>query len=117
MAVRKRRGRLGIPNNFPQRRVWQKEEIAQLGQITDKEIAQRLQIPIYDVIYKRRSLGRPNMGRSHMPWTPAELSMLGTMSDEDLASRLGVGLTRVRGARERRRIPIWRQPNATPVSG
>lgn len=58
VAVRKRRGRLGIPNRHPQRHVWTPEQIALLETMPDKVLATRLSVPIHVVTFKRKSLRR-----------------------------------------------------------
>ena len=55
-SVRKRRGRLGIPNRYPQRHVWTPEETALLGTMSDAALAAQLALPAYVVTFKRKSM-------------------------------------------------------------
>jgi len=59
VAIRKRRLRLGIPNPVPARHVWTQQQIALLGTMPDRKLAEQIRCPDYVVTFKRRSLKIP----------------------------------------------------------
>jgi hypothetical protein len=92
-AVKHRRSRLGIllPDNLrrPRRppRPWMAGELALLGKINDREIAQRLHRAVPLVRRKRRELGISTPFLKH--WNAAEELLLGSVPDEQIARQTG----------------------------
>jgi hypothetical protein len=59
VAVLKRRHRLQIPNRVPARHVWTQKQIALLGTMPDRKLAEQIRCPDHVVTFKRRSLKIP----------------------------------------------------------
>jgi hypothetical protein len=103
--VRHRRVQRGIPRFGRQGTIrWTKPRLAQLGQVSDQELA----ISEACVQEKRRELGRPKGPDHRGVWTdPRLLRHLGTMSDGQLARQLGLTPGAVRQKRVAMGIPAW----------
>lgn len=80
---------------------WDAGMISLLGTMTDAELARRLGIPLYVVIYKRLSLGIPSFKNMKVrEWKRNELGLLGKKSDEEVAKLLGMAKTTISNKRK-----------------
>lgn len=77
-----------------------------LGTMTDKEVAQRFEIPKETIKTRRRSLGIAPYGRKSRNgiWTPGNIALLGTMTDHGVA--LAIGLQKASVGEKRRQLGI-----------
>jgi biotin operon repressor len=92
-AVDAKRQKLKIPPAHSALRQWSKEEIALIGVVPNRKLAQRLNCSRDIVAHKRRRLGiAPCLCR---PWQPKELEMLGVKSDQEVARLTGRSRTAV----------------------
>lgn len=83
------------------RKSWTKREIARLGTVSDRALAQRLGRTRKAVEAQRRQLGiAPHVPHARV-WTKRELALLGTMPDAVLAARLGCSRKHVLETRQR----------------
>lgn len=82
---------------------WTPEVLAQLGRVTDRQIAAMVGCTPSRVGQKRRELLGGAAVHPQQKWSPEEVRLLGTMPDKALAERLGrsqysvIGARRVRG--------------------
>jgi DNA-binding CsgD family transcriptional regulator len=77
-----------------------------LGQLPDKQVAERLGCSTQNVQQQRVKRGLPRaVPGTGVDW---DAQPLGQIHDTELARRLGVALTAVRGARYRRRMPAFK---------
>lgn len=121
--IRKIRNKLGIKPfgyNLPVdvAACWTPENLGQLGQWSDTQLAQKWGIAKTQVRLKRISLGIPSFGRPrnhvqvkkyHDYWTQEKLSLLGTKTDEALAKEWGVASSTVNRQRKQQGIPPYKK--------
>src|SRR5260221_7674062 len=98
-------------------RAWIDEELGLLGEIPDRELAQRFGRTLQAIVVKRYVLGIPRHigAEENQPWTAAEDRLLGTKLDSVLAKELGRGVAAIRKRRKRKRIPHFRYRPWTPA--
>jgi len=79
---------------------WQPEELSQLGEIPDAELARRIGIRTAVVSRKRSSMGiDPSSLSKRLKWTRKNLAMLGKRSDREVASIMNASSGRVAAKR------------------
>jgi hypothetical protein len=114
---RKTRGTPGFrtARQFP----WTKEEDALLGELTDREVAERLNRTLAAVRDRRKFLGKPAVGHAPQPWRierePRDASgLFATKSNRELRAILGWSFKRIRtrrrqlaGGKARKSQPEW----------
>lgn len=94
-------GRAAVP--------WTPEALAQLGAMSDSQLARRLNVDRGTVWAKRQSLGIPSVSpKPRWQWTDAQVTLLGTASDAAVASQIGCSDGQVSYERRRRGIPLFR---------
>jgi hypothetical protein len=106
-AVRHRRHQLRISlpgqgRTIPDQKLWQPEEDALLGTVSDKEAARQLGRTSGGV--KARRI-RKGIVSCRYWWTPVHDVLLGKFPDEELAQRLDRSLEAIKARRERLKIP------------
>ena len=107
-AVIHRRGKLGLPPvrgpRQPRPNDWKPAEIALLGVINDKELAQRFGRKLNALRKYRRKhgIGQPNP--LFRPWTAREEKLLGNKPDREVAKLLGRTATAVAAHRKKLQI-------------
>jgi hypothetical protein len=111
-SVADKRRNLGIPPFTPPRAVqpgrhWEPEDLARLGQVSDRSLAKELRLSSSTVAHKRQSLGiapwRPRPPR--VEGTEEMIDLLGKLSDLEIARRFSISPSSVKLAREMRGIP------------
>ena len=108
-SVRRKRVLLGIPPFTPRQqhglepRHWTQRELAQLGTVSDYEVAELVGVAPGTVHLKRRLLGIPAFGRrpDKIEWTEEMLSLLGTVMDSEITRRFGISASSVKIKRDR----------------
>lgn len=71
--------------------IWKKKDIALLGTMSDKNVAQRIGLSATCIINKRKELGiAPFSAVLKINWTKTLLNQLGKISDSQLAFKMGV---------------------------
>ena len=108
-----KRRELGIPpahpqlNQPPRGHVWEPEEIALLGRMTDAQAAELIGIRAQTARRTRRILGIPAFVPPTPPveWTAEIIALLGTDTDTHVAARLGVSTRCVQQKRSDLGIP------------
>lgn len=91
---------------------WTAQTLAQLGKITDTDIAKQLGVPVANVRLKRLALGLPAAKReSHqrIKWTPEMDALLGTDFDFAIARKLRMSVTSVASRRKQLKIASWKE--------
>jgi len=87
-----------------------------LGQVTDKEVAERAGVSRYVAARRREELGIPKCKRRGTTKIPAEfLNRLGKEPDERIAEEAGVTKSRVQQIRVDRNIPSFRSTLKQPT--
>jgi Zn-dependent peptidase ImmA (M78 family) len=87
-------------------KIWTEECISLLGNITDAELAIKMNIASAHVAQMRNKLGIPVLRADRKKslrhkWSKKDSRLVGTMSDRDLALKLGVSVQRVAARRRK----------------
>ena len=97
--------------------VWSGENLYLLGKITDKELAERMNISQFSVIKKRLFYGIAPCEREKKPtveWTDEILAQVGIISDTELARLTGISQKRIMLKRREMGMPTavnrWKTP-------
>ena len=79
---------------------WTDEQLALLGELTDREVAERTGRGVSAVTARRRDLGIAASQPRAYEWSAAEDALLGTVTDQEAADRLGVSRKCVHARRD-----------------
>lgn len=98
--------------------VWTDVDLADLGKLTDKALAQRIGVDMTTVRRLRIKQGIPPFKPQPVvkPWTETEIALLGTMPDQALGRMTGRETTAVQQKRQSLKIPAVRKRPAVSWS-
>jgi hypothetical protein len=119
------------------KRRWSSEEIALLGKVSDRRLAERIGIPVLFVMRMRKQLkikhwqppkptkrfikSQQAMNSQLVAligvWSEQNLDLLGTLPDEELAALLEVDVKEVRFERIVRQIPLYHYEHVSGGNG
>ena len=84
---------------------WTAQELALLGTMSDKKVAEQLGLPVHTVARKSRILGLTFQKQEK--WSAEHVALLGTASDSAVARLVGRKRMTVYFARRTRAIPAY----------
>jgi hypothetical protein len=72
--------------------VWNLQNLALLGQLSDSQLGKMIGVNRKSVLRKRKKLGIKSIGQTQLfhPWTKEEIALLGTLGDRAIAEQIGI---------------------------